>query len=168
MRGRSLAIICVVLVCIIGAFFPFESEVVPAWRLRVVDENGNGVGDQEARQSWIEHALDTTGWHEEKRSTDAEGYVTFPRRTVRASLWRRIMMPALNLLSHGGVGAASGVSVYNSAGDGTSVRYSHGATPPEQIVLPPLKKSTRDDVTPSGASPNNSSLPPPPLPMNGN
>lgn len=179
MRGRSLAISVAVLVCIIGALFPFESEVVPAWRLRVVDENGRAVADQEAQQSWIDHALDTTGWHEQARTTDANGYVAFPHRTVRASLLRRVAMPVINLLTHGGVGAAASVRVYNSAGDAASVAYKQGATLPELIVLPPLKKSPRDGdgMTRPGASPNNStpdnlSLPPPPpppsLPAGGN
>lgn len=171
LHGRSLAIIGVILVCIVGAFFPLETEIVPAWRLRVVDENGRAVAGQEARQSWIDHALDTTGWHEQARTTDADGYVTFPRRTVRASLLRRVAMPVINLLTHGGVGVAASVRVYNNTGDAASVAYKHGATLPESIVLPPLKKSPRggDGMTRPGASPNNStpdnsSLPPPPPP----
>lgn len=64
--------------------------VVPAWRLRVVDESGTLVRDIKVTEHWQHYLVETEG-HEEVRQTDQSGHVDFPERTVRASFMTRVL-----------------------------------------------------------------------------
>jgi hypothetical protein len=60
------------------AALPFESTVAPQWRVRVLDEAGNSVRGVRLRESWSDYSLESHD-HIEDPSTDADGFVTFPR-----------------------------------------------------------------------------------------
>jgi hypothetical protein len=84
-RLRWLLVGLVVIVMVI-MLIPFESTVVPAWRIRVIDENGRPYVGQIVTQSWKHYTLEKeAGRNAESRQTDNAGYVSFPERTIKAS-----------------------------------------------------------------------------------
>src|SRR6266849_8599399 len=98
MLGKIVAVILTLLV------FPLESTVVPQWRVRVLDEAVNSVRGVRLRESWSDYSLESHD-HTEDLSTDADGYVTFPRRTVKANLLVRIARKAfIAIVPHQGEG----------------------------------------------------------------
>jgi hypothetical protein len=91
--------------------FPFETMVVPEWNLRIVDETGKKVSSVPVTESWSHYVLEKNG-HYDEQVTDAEGYVRFPRRGIRANLISRTSNYVLSTLNvHGGKGPAAWVSV---------------------------------------------------------
>ena len=81
--------------------YPFQSTVVPEWKIRIVDETGKPVPNVVVREQWRDHSVEFHG-HNEERITDSEGYVFFPRRTVRAPLMFRVVGSTLATLNvHG-------------------------------------------------------------------
>jgi hypothetical protein len=99
--------------------YPFKTTVVPDWRVRIVDEEGNPIRMAVVKEVW-QHSTIESASHEEDSITDNDGYVTFPRRTVRGSLLVRIGTPIVNLLNvHASFGPIAYVLVVNSP----SVQY---------------------------------------------
>src|SRR5438876_3234870 len=66
-------------------FYPFETTVVPEWKLRVVDQTGQPLRGNRVRESWYHYALGTQSLEEELLSA-GDGYVQFPRRAIRTNL----------------------------------------------------------------------------------
>ncbi len=93
--------------------YPFDSTIVPAWKLQVVDVNGNVCQNMRVTQSWGHYSLWLEGWlGSDDRFTDMNGYVEFPERTIRANLIRRIVVPVIAhilIIFHGSVGADGAV-----------------------------------------------------------
>jgi len=74
------------------------------WRVRVLDEAANSVRGVRLSESWSVYSLESHD-HTEDLSTDADGYVTFPRRTVKANLLVRIARKAfIAIVPHQGEG----------------------------------------------------------------
>jgi hypothetical protein len=95
-RWLVLGILAIILI------YPWQSTVAPAVRIQVLDEAGEPARGVIVKQDWGHFNLNSDG-HEYAR-TDDNGYVAFPERYVRGSLLRRVLMPAWDLLSHGGIG----------------------------------------------------------------
>lgn len=131
--------VIVIVSLIIAVLYPFETQVVPAWRLRVVDERGAPYGGMEVSQSWKHYTLELAdGQHGEFRVTDGDGYVSFPERTMRANLIWRVVVPMINgvlTLMHGSLGVRAYV-LASSLGGQKAVYYAPGKPLPEQLVLP--------------------------------
>ena len=93
--------------------YPFDSTVVPAWKLQVVDVDENLCGNMRVTQSWGHYSLQLDGWlGSDDRFTDMNGYVEFPERTISASLLRRMVVPVIAhilVIAHGSVGASGAV-----------------------------------------------------------
>jgi hypothetical protein len=90
----SLVLIaCLALVATL-LFYPFETVVVPEWKIQILDESGNSIRDVPVSESWSDYSVESHD-HTEGLSTSADGYVTFPRRTVKANLLVRIAKKAL-------------------------------------------------------------------------
>ena len=87
--------------------FPFETTVVPEQQVLVVNEDMRPIKGALVRQIWQHYSLEREG-HEEDVRTDQSGRLTFPRRTIRASLFRRTLGPGMNVLTKG-VHASFGV-----------------------------------------------------------
>jgi hypothetical protein len=120
--------------------YPFETTVVPEWKARIVDESGNPMRMTGVREVWKHYTIESNS-HEEESITDIDGYVTFPRRTVRGSLLVRIGKPILNLFN---VRASFGPRAYLVILHGPSVpdsfvaindTYIAGQPLPTQIIL---------------------------------
>jgi hypothetical protein len=96
-----------ILVLAVVLLYPFKSTVVPEQNVLVVTEDWRPIQGIEVRQIWQNYSLEADG-HEEGVRTDESGRVTLPHRTIRASVLRRIVHPAWNILRQG-VHASFGV-----------------------------------------------------------
>lgn len=140
--GRSRLVFIVVIIAAlaaIGSAVPFESTVVPVWKIRVVDEAGKPYAGMGVSEGWKHYSLELEdGGHYETRWTDDAGYVEFPKRTLKLSLLSRIfrttLTHALKLL-HGSTGISADIAATGPQGH-KSVEYVPGKPPPEQLVLP--------------------------------
>ncbi len=141
-------------------FYPFEITVAPVWRIRVVDEEGHSIEGVAVEQSW-QHAAAWSGEREQKLSTNSDGYVTFPRRTVRISLLLWLIQPVFGFLEagvHGDFGSFVFITVqesieYESAGFGGQYLFE---SLPDQIEL--RRKTSANRIGPTR---NKSALPMP-------
>ncbi len=88
-------------------FYPFETVVVPEWKIQILDESGNSIRDVPSREVWGDDSVESHD-HTEDLSTDAEGYVVFPKRTVKANLLVRIARKVfITIVPHQGEGHPS-------------------------------------------------------------
>lgn len=111
---RKKILLALSLVLVVLVIYPFESTVVPQWKIRLVDESGNSVVGVGVNEGWRHYSVEIRR-HEESLITDDEGYVTFPRRTVRAGVLIRAvggMITALN--PHGSSGPHAFADVMGS------------------------------------------------------
>jgi hypothetical protein len=136
-RSRYLIIALISVVSIL-LVYPFQSTVVPVWRLKVVDLAGGACSGMQVNEGWGHYSLElqpTTGG--EYLFTDKSGYVTFPERRTRASLIRRIVMPVITrvmVIAHG----STGIHAYVFASgmkNGTSLNYEPGKPMPNTILV---------------------------------
>jgi len=121
--------------------YPFETTVVPNWRVRVVDEGRNPLARVGVTEYWGHTSIEADEHHGES-TTDDQGYVTFSQRTIRASLLRRGLRPLINRLSVHGVDLGPHAYLIvsgdmNSTTDNSD--YRPGKPLPEEIVLRRLK-----------------------------
>ena len=127
----------VILGSLVAAFlYPFETTIVPQWRARVVDKAGTPLGGITVTEDWGHASLESC-CHEAEATTDQAGYVTFPVRTIRASLLARAIGPIRNVLKtgvHAGFGPSADLTV-----PGDIANYSPGKPLPEQMVFGRVK-----------------------------
>lgn len=90
--------------------YPFETTVVPEWKVRIVDEAGTPVKAIRVKQFWQNYSVELSG-NQQELMTDDSGFVSFPRRTVRANLLHRIFVSAINIVTQG-FHASFGVSAH--------------------------------------------------------
>ena len=91
----------------VALLYPFDSVVTPAKEVLVVNEDQHPIQGVMVRQIWQNYSIESTG-HEEDLRTDENGRVSFPKRTVKASLATRILHPIWNVVRQG-VHASFGV-----------------------------------------------------------
>ena len=110
------------------ALYPWKTTVVPEWRVRIIDQGGSPLSNTAVRESWQHYSIESRH-HEEDLLTDREGYVTFPKRTIRAPLAVRIIRPMINALNpHHSSGPVASIIVL--APD--YIEWSNNATLPDQ------------------------------------
>ncbi len=118
---------------------PFETTVVPTWKLRVVDEEGTPYAGIKTRESWRHYSLTLlSGGDEEERWTDNRGYVEFPRRAIRMSALKRLVLTTLTAINrklHGSTGVHAYVMAWGPMGV-NDISYNPGQPPPSTLVLP--------------------------------
>ena|SRR6266481_2683401 len=94
---------------------------------------------KEVRQNWKHYSLEADGIdHLEDQWTDENGYASFPERTIRASILRRIVLTAFTgamTLAHGSVGISAGVAATGPQGY-QRLEYDPGQPLPRRLVLP--------------------------------
>lgn len=88
------------LVLAVAFCFPFKTTVVPPRRVLVVTEDWRPIQGVRVRQIWQNYSVESSG-HEEDIPTSENGRVSFPRRTVKASLLGRVVRPIVNILTQG-------------------------------------------------------------------
>ena len=82
-----LLLIAVVLVVVC----PFESVTAPKWSTRFVDAKGRPLVNLPVRQNWLNYPVEDE--HRGTGYTDAQGTVTFPKRTLWSPLAARADLP---------------------------------------------------------------------------
>jgi hypothetical protein len=131
-------LLIVVLVCLAMFAFltPIETRVIPQWTVQVIDVNGAVCANMRVTESWGDYRLYLDGNDEEdRRFTDLNGYVQFPERTERASLLRRITMPAVTRVAtimHGGW-KVDGAVWASGIKDVAWLSYEKGKSPPGRM-----------------------------------
>lgn len=89
--GFSLVAIAAVLAV------PYESVIVPEWRIEVVSEDGAPAAFKEIRQEWAPSERATVS--SDLRLSDQNGFVTFPERVYFAPLAVKIFVLLGDLLN---------------------------------------------------------------------
>lgn len=134
-RNLKLILICFVVLIVI---YPFESVVLPVWKLRVVDMSGNACPNMLVNQGWGHYSLQLQSpGNSEFRFTDQYGNVQFPARTIRASLLRRTVVPIIAhvlVIAHGSTGI-EGYVFASGMRDGPFRTYEPGKQLPSQIIV---------------------------------
>lgn len=110
-KKRQWSIAGAVIIGLMLSLYPFETTVVPTWKLRLVDQTGQPLGGNRIRESWCHYTLETN-CHEEELKTDSLGYVEFPRRTIRTNLFSWVTNAARRI-----------INVHSSFGPSASVYY---------------------------------------------
>ena len=125
-RSTATAAVVVITIALLLLFYPFQTTIVPEWSLRVVDEEGAAVRNVNVTEHW-QHFLLESSAHEDVRQVTESGAVSFPERTIRASLvsrglatigrikrdgWRARRSPAASVVVWGNPGYATTVAVY--------------------------------------------------------
>jgi hypothetical protein len=140
MRNRLSRRTLLLVGSLVALLVPIPSTVVPEWRIRIIDQEGKPYPENFVRQSWKHYSLDlSSGTNLEDRWTDADGYVQFPERTIRACLLQRVSFPAwphLMTLAHGSTGIRADVMVWGSDTYAIDADYVPGKPLPEAIILP--------------------------------
>src|SRR5947209_16359770 len=105
---RTLNWIGLMLLGIVILTVPVQTTVVPEWRLRVVTKDGRPCAGVTVSESWEDYTLELeSGKGIEDKKTDQDGYVTFPQRVVRATLFTRSLRTIASYLTfpvHGSLG----------------------------------------------------------------
>lgn len=103
-RSRRVLLVLLLGVLAVVALYPLETTVVPEWRVRIVDQAGAPLRNTGIREVWKHYSIESES-HEQDSLTDNDGFVKFPRRTVRAGLAVRIVKSLINALNpHGSSG----------------------------------------------------------------
>jgi hypothetical protein len=106
----SLQTVVAAIMLLLLLFYPFETTVAPTWEITVVAEDEHPRAGIFVEETWQNYSLESKS-HEERLYTNANGTVTFPRRTIRSSAVWRTLGPVRSLLS-AGVHASFGPSAF--------------------------------------------------------
>jgi len=127
LKNRSVLLVSLFgffLIIIFISTIPYRTTVVPEWEISVVDKTGKPLENINVRQYWQHCSLEEDG-HEEIRTTNQDGKVLFPQRTIRANAAQRLIGPIhqfLTSLFEAGYGPHSWVIAINNGEKGT-IRY---------------------------------------------
>lgn len=121
---------------IVGLFavlVPWKTQIAPAWKIRVVDENGNSIPALAVSQNWTDPNF-RGWWLEEDFRADEKGFVSFPERRawrnillmVGSPIWNRVLFGKKNYdaMAFGWRGHSHGEVYYHS-----------GQILPEKLVM---------------------------------
>jgi hypothetical protein len=138
-RKQKLAAIATTLIVLVFVLvYPIETTLVPNWRLRVIDETGKPCPNRQVNQGWKHYSIDLSAGSEgEYRFTNSEGYVEFPRRSIKATLAQRIVNPLIayaRVIAHGSVGI-SGYVFTSGMKNGPWLDYKPGEAMPGTILV---------------------------------
>lgn len=126
-------------------FYPYQSEAIPEWTLRVVDETGNPVPNQRVIQRWRNYSISFSSDPEiDEKITDENGEVKFSAKSYRAAFswrifsnfWYKIMV----FNPHRSFGVSGSVSVpckSNSKTVSVIVYYKENSELPNTIIVTP-------------------------------
>ncbi len=127
---RLLIIIALIL------FFPYKTTIVPEWKIRAVDNQGEPIPHARFRQSWDNYSYDISGM--EFFEGDDNGYVVLPERAFYAPLIYRIprsTLAYLLLLAHGSVGNDASLNALTDKCSSEHLNYEQIKSLPDVIVI---------------------------------
>lgn len=117
----------------------FSIQMVPEWRLQVLDQDGVPVQNEMIRQTWKDYSLEfwTLSGHEETTITDTNGYVIFPPRSIRVSVLEILASKFRDIIArlnpHSSFGPASSVFCVNRIN--CEAYFRNGEQPPSSVVV---------------------------------
>ena len=129
----ALVFICVTVVL----FYPTSYVVIPPWKVLVVDVSGKPLPYTFVRQHWKDYSVESVG-HEQDSETDESGYVSFPERTGKASVFSRTSGLVIGSISpHGSAGPHAHILALGELVDGRRLEgyasYYPGEPIPDQL-----------------------------------
>jgi hypothetical protein len=134
-------VIPILILLIALTFIPFNTTLVPEWKVQVVDENGKPYKDKLVRQFCYNYTLGVSPCSDADDSlklTEENGYVVFPERKINMSLLFRLVRPVFYYvmrLAHGSYGVDIYLDSTSPAGYKT-LKYIPGEPLPEKFILP--------------------------------
>ncbi|MBX3289821.1 MAG: hypothetical protein KF855_10815 [Acidobacteria bacterium] len=134
---RNLSII-IFLVVLVLPFFPVV--VVPEWKVQLVDSEGHPAPNVKVDQIWKEYSLEF--WRsgenvEHDFLSDADGFITFPERSIRVSVFQlavsKLRSLALSINPH----ASFGSHAYLQCREKRicNVSYNDGVEIPQHVLV---------------------------------
>jgi len=143
MRRKTFIVIGAIALVLFGLLYPFETTVVPTWKLRVIDEQGIPYEGLRVDEDWKHYSLELEeGTNGEERWTDQNGVVQFPRRTIRIGIPGRLFRMTVTSLKrylHGSTGIHAYIMATGPKGI-KSLNYEPNKPPPDTLVLPRQEK----------------------------
>ena len=137
-----IVVVCALAVVLIIFLYPFETTTVPRWNLRIVDDAGAAVPEINVTEHWQNYLLETDG-HEEAKTTNQDGLVSFDERSIRASLARRLFSRISKFGNYNNRGRPiryGAVVVWGNKGYETTVAvYSGEGTPQPEVGVHRLR-----------------------------
>lgn len=133
-RFRIL-VLAIVVFLLVTFLYPFQSTTLPEWNLRVVDDAGVPVQEINVTEHWQDYMLEAEG-HEEVRTTNQDGRVSFGQRNLRASLTRRLLARINKFGKHQPEGRAiryGSVVVWGNRNYETTVAVNQAEVPPAEV-----------------------------------
>lgn len=141
-RPFKIALAILFLVVLSLLVYPFQTVVVPAWTLQVVDDAGQPVEGMKVTEHWRHYLLEDEG-HEELQLSSGAGRVSFLPQTIRASVLRKVLATVGKL---GSSGSAARRDRYAAVVVWGSQEYSVATSPyvpeqgpPETIIVRRLR-----------------------------
>ena len=139
MRRRALIILGFTLIAVIVlALIPFETAIVPAWHITVLDEHGTPYVGQRVDEFWANYDLELGVQHGEERLTNELGRIDFPSRSIKMSAIKRIIRRTLakvNRYMDGSEGNEAYLMTTVPEGIKT-LQYKSNKPPPDRWILP--------------------------------
>lgn len=85
------------------ALYPSKQTIVPAVRIRILDEAGNPAPGTLVQEKWEYSSVAGVNNYREKSFADENGYASFPERTERVSILVRFLSGVVEVihLPHG-------------------------------------------------------------------
>lgn len=136
-----IAVLAALVLSLFAILYPFQTTTVPQWNLRVVDDGGAPVREINVTEHWQDYLLESEG-HEEVRTTNQDGVVSFGLRSISASITRRLFARIGKFGSHQPDGRAvqyGAVVVWGNKSYETTVAVYQGETPPVEVRVPRLR-----------------------------
>lgn len=145
MKKRSSRVFKILVTCLVSILYPFETEVVPPWKVQVVTEDGSPASEATVEQYWQHYSVEFES-HQQELTTDSTGWVAFPQRRIRSCMLFRVVMPIVNVFrygAHAGTGPKSFIIAYSSNRGKAHANYELGRPLPNQVRL---KRVVSEDI----------------------
>jgi len=134
MTGSKRTLIATLIVSGVLVFLlPWKSQIVPAWKVRVVDQDGNPIAHLAVSQNWVDPNFQVL-WLEEDLRTDENGFVGFPERSTWQNVFLKVGSPIWNRVLPGKQNYDAMVFGWGSYSHG-EVYYQSGQVLPEKLVM---------------------------------
>jgi len=137
-RRAAMVLIAVTAAILISAAVPIETKMSPAWRIQVAATGPSPQPLPKCRvtQIWQHYTFQSEG-QEDRKLTDSEGWVEFPERSVKATLFERITGAIRNLNDgvHASFGPDVGLLVSCRGYETELVKYRGEGAPTGVILL---------------------------------
>lgn len=124
----------ILLIIFVLSLTPFPTQMIPEWKIQVVDEQNQPLSNVKLRQSWENYTYFFVEGNQEMIS-DKDGFVNFPPKYLWASFFSRIAFPplaSLSKLAHGSAGTSAYVM---TTGDDYARKFTDTWSDNEQVYF---------------------------------